>query len=254
MRSVTGKRSGCSWARSKASSRGVRVVRAQRDARSSISENGVSGCSAASCANTGRYVQGTDGYMSASWQSSPAGRSEAAHSRMRHRPHVATTSSRARCVLWWRSNARERSWSLWLARQGSTMRDSSSESIHTDPTGWPPFPFSMKWRSNVELWAITGVSPANSMNARTTVAASSASATMSLSIPVISTISAGMGLAGFTNRSIVSTTSRPRRRAAATSMSSHSLKSSPVVSVSMTTTSSSSRPKSRTLARCERVA
>ena len=178
----------------------------------------------------------------------------AATRRMRHRPQVAMTSSMARWVEACRPKARDRSCSLCDFKQGSTMRDSSSESIQGPPTLCPPKPFSMKCWSKAELCATMGAPLANSASLPHTSIAQGASATCSLVMPVICTTSGGMGFAGCTNMSNVSTISLPRRRAAATSMSSQSLKSSPVVSVSSTTTSSSSRPNCAMLALCAKVA
>ena len=134
------------------------------------------------------------------------------------------------------------------------MRDSASVSIQVSETFTPPGTASTKVRSKVALWASTGAPPTKSARAATASRASGASATSTWLMPVSCTISAGMRQCGLTKVSKVSTTSRPRRRAAEISMSVQSLNERPVVSVSRTTTSSSSRPNCWVWARSASVA
>ena len=133
------------------------------------------------------------------------------------------------------------------------MRDRASESIQMSLTRTPPFTDSIKERSNVALWAITGQPPTNSSRAATASSAEGASITSASVMLVSFVISGGMGTPGCTNVSKRSTISRPRRRAAEISIRLLSCKDNPVVSVSRTMTSSSIRPNDLVFARSASV-
>ena len=192
--------------------------------------------------------------MSARRRIRPAGRSSRAHNRMRHTPHSASTSAFARCDTLEHPNSSAMEASLCERRRGRAMRESASESIQMSVTSAPPETASINPRSNAALCAITGAPPTKSASRATASSAEGACATSAFVMFVSSVISAGMSACGLTKVSKRSTTSLPRRRAAAISMSSFSRWERPVVSVSSTTTSSSIRPNERVSARTESVA
>ena len=77
----------------------------------------------------------------------------------------------------------------------------------------------MKVRSKVELCAKTGAPPTNSASCATASAGVGAPATSASVMCVSATMFFGIGMPGFTKVRKVSTISRPRRRAAAISVS-----------------------------------